>query len=700
MTHYSKSFHGRRQGQRRRPRADHRDTPKETSQGPPKPLDASADPALKEVFACIGKPAVRPITPDPFQLQALEAVMKTDCLVTAPTGAGKTWIAEHAIAATFRRGGRAWYASPLKALTNSKWVEFGDIFGQDNVGILTGDTKENSDAPIVVGTTEILRNQLYDVMHHFENLPCDLVILDEAHYLGDSDRGVVWEEIIMYLPQRINLLLLSATIGNGREIAHWLSTLRNKECVVIEEHTRPVPLHPLLLHPRRRLMPLLQDGRLSAPVAAYLEKTSPSAGKRRYLPPYEEILGVLRQYDLLPALVFLKSREECNVAVRRCSTASHPANDDSFDNDLETLLARFPFLRNHDQLQGLIRHRVGAHHGGQLPAWKFVVESMMKKGHLDAVFATSTVAAGVNFPARTVLLFNSDQFNGHEFSPLSATAFHQMTGRAGRRGQDNIGFMVVYPGTFMDIEHIKNMFFMKPDKIKSQLRSDFSMILNLLLSHTPDEIRNMFERSFADFQNRGKRKGKRQDLRKQFDRHLSFLQQEGFVDGGGRLTGDGMWASQLRLDQPLLIAECLKRDAFPGGDASLLAAVIAAFVYDRNQDVPIDKKRIPGALRRALNRVIDTTVPLARRMKQAGFSVEPLPLWPSLAIYDWARGAQWEWIIKNLHIAEGDFAMLISRTADNLNQLASLKDTHSTIALRALDAKQIILREPVVFDTW
>ena len=177
---------------------------------------------LNGVFSRIGKPEESQFVPDDFQVNALKAIQKADCLVMAPTGSGKTWIAEKAIASVIEKGGRAWYASPLKALSNSKWVEFSGIFGPEKVGILTGDTKENPDAPIIVGTTEILRNQLYDSMHVGENLDCDLVVLDEAHFLGDLERGVVWEEIMIYLPSRVNLLMLSATIGNGYEIAAWL----------------------------------------------------------------------------------------------------------------------------------------------------------------------------------------------------------------------------------------------------------------------------------------------------------------------------------------------------------------------------------------------------------------------------------------------------------------------------------------------
>ena len=171
------------------------------------------------------------------------------------------------------RGGRAWYASPLKALSNSKWVEFGLHFDPENVGIITGDTKENTEAPIIVGTTEILRNQLYDAMHQGKDLKCDLVILDEAHFLGDADRGVVWEEIMIYLPARINLLLLSATIGNGEEIAQWLESIRKKSCVVIREEKRPVPLYPLFLHPSGCLHPFLDGKKVSVPVADFIRRT-------------------------------------------------------------------------------------------------------------------------------------------------------------------------------------------------------------------------------------------------------------------------------------------------------------------------------------------------------------------------------------------------------------------------------------------
>ena len=237
-----------------------------------------ADEKLKPIFSKIGIPDKKPFKPARFQLEALSAIKKSDCLVTAPTGSGKTWIAEKTIRRIYETGGKAWYASPLKALSNSIYSIFSEQFGSKNVGILTGDRKENPDAPIIIGTTEILRNHLYDSMQLGEDLETDIVILDEAHFLGDEDRGVVWEEIMIYLPSRIPILMLSATIGNARQIAGWLESVRHRECIVIEENQRPVPLYPLFFHPDGMLSPLISKKdskkhlclRLCQPICRYI----------------------------------------------------------------------------------------------------------------------------------------------------------------------------------------------------------------------------------------------------------------------------------------------------------------------------------------------------------------------------------------------------------------------------------------------
>jgi superfamily II RNA helicase len=254
----------------------------------PKPPPQSRE--LQQLLAGIGTPTPSTFKPDAFQLEALAALEFEDVLVTAPTGSGKTWIAQEEIRRLIEAGRRAWYTTPLKALTNSKYEEFGNQFGPKQVGILTGDRKENTGAPLIVGTTEIYRNQLFDSLRSGEKVDADLVVLDEAHYLGDEDRGHVWEEAIVLTPPRIRLLLLSATIGNATEFASWIEEVRGVRCgIVSRPGARPVPLRAALLLPDQRLLPLFTEkGRLNPEIAVLGERareerrTPHGRNRRRY----------------------------------------------------------------------------------------------------------------------------------------------------------------------------------------------------------------------------------------------------------------------------------------------------------------------------------------------------------------------------------------------------------------------------------
>lgn len=262
---------------RRKTDREERNSESATSQRPPQPRE------LKRLLEGIGTPPSTPFKPDPFQLEALAALEFEDVLVTAPTGSGKTWIAREEIRRLLNSGRRAWYTTPLKALTNSKYQEFIDEFGGERVGILTGDRKENSDAPLVVGTTEIYRNQLFDSLRGGNEVSADLVVLDEAHYLADEERGHVWEEAIILTPPRIRLLLLSATIGNANDFASWLEEVRGVRCgVVTGPPKRPVPLRSAVLLPDKRLLPLLNEaGKLNQEIAQLIERSKEERDERR-----------------------------------------------------------------------------------------------------------------------------------------------------------------------------------------------------------------------------------------------------------------------------------------------------------------------------------------------------------------------------------------------------------------------------------
>jgi superfamily II RNA helicase len=680
-------------------------------------IKAGADARLKKIFAGIGIPERRPFQPDAFQVEALEKLKASDCLVTAPTGSGKTWIAEQAIRRFLESGGRAWYASPLKALSNAKYADFGRIFGPRNVGILTGDRKENPDAAVIVGTTEILRNQLYDAMHTGRSLATELVILDEAHFLGDPERGVVWEEVMIYLPARIPLLLLSATIGNARQIAAWLASIRSRKCEVVEETRRPVPLFPLLFHPSGTLLALMAPAsakgrnRIDKKVLNYLNSPRP-----RYpappgrLPPFGDILAVLRRFRLLPAIFFLKSRADCDRALERCekNRILDPERRERLSRRVSKLLAPHPHIRGHHQREALENLAVGAHHSGQLPAWKLVLETLMTEGLLDAVFATTTVAAGVNFPARTVAFLNSDRFNGREFLPLDPTEFHQMTGRAGRRGMDRIGFALVVPGRYMDVRLVAKLVSAPPSEVLSQIRINFSMVLNLLLSHSPEEVDALLDRSFASYLISHRRQRKHQpaaeDLRRAlataFRRHLEFLKHRRFVHPEGALTEDGRWASQLRVDQPLAIAEGIRRDLFPADDPARLAGIIAAFVNEREYEVDAKgvKRIVPRDLMADFKRVARQLRGFFEDLRAGGFEVRPLYFRPAVTVWAWAAGHPWQEVCRLGEIEEGDMTMLALRTADNLRHVRSLAAYFPALAQTAGEAVDLILREPVTAE--
>ena len=675
-------------------------------------LKPGADVRLRKVFAEIGVPENPAFTPDAFQLDALDAIEHSDCLVTAPTGSGKTWIAEKAIARIHAGSGRSWYACPLKALSNAKYAEFSAIFGRQHVGILTGDRKENPDASIIVGTTEILRNQLYDAMHRGELLAADFVVLDEAHFLGDPDRGVVWEEIMIYLPQRIPLLLLSATIGNADQIAGWLSSIRSSRCAVIRELKRPVALVPLFLHPSGTLLPLTEPAKTAGKEKIYKKVAGFLKTKRsrhRHMPddllPFDDVLRVLKKYHLLPALFFLKSRADCDRALEQCRgrLLPDPNRNAVLKERIEAFGHQSLHVIHHRQRWFLENLALGSHHAGQLPAWKLILERLMSEGLLDAVFATSTVAAGVNFPARTVVFLNSDRFNGTQFLPLDATEFHQMTGRAGRRGMDNIGFALLLPNKFMDLRWMAKLFHTTASDVVSQIKINFSMVLNLLLSHSPEQVKDLLGQSFASYlirkaSKKQSREERRHDFWGDFLQHLHFLKDSGYVTDSGELTVEGKWASQLRVDQPLLIAEGFRLGILPEAEPSFLAAVIAAFVNERESDTKIHKKRVPRPLLDAFYRVIKGLRPFARQMLDRGFEAHTFHLRPVVAIYAWAMGEPWEKVRALAEVEEGDLVMLILRTADNLRQIRGLRQVFPDAAETADRAIELILREPVVYD--
>lgn len=654
----------------------------------------------QKLLASIGKPPPTPFAPDPFQLEALDRVLREDVVVSAPTGSGKTWIALEATKEYLGQGKGVWYATPLKALSNAKYDEFGGALGEENVGLLTGDRKENPTAPIIVGTTEILRNQLYDAMHSGSDLGVDLVILDEAHYLGDPDRGVVWEEVLIYLPERVRLLLLSATISNAHDLARWLEHIRNTPCGVVESKDRPVPLHVLFWAQSNTVTPFFRGNRLfsQAAIAANAQK-SRRRSDRANQTDLNAIVEGLRELRLLPALIFLKSRSDCDRALEELTPSPLDPLEDDFSQAVREHIELYPELKNQRQLDRLLECRAGSHHAGQLPGWRLLIERMMVLGHLEVIFCTSTVAAGVNFPARTVVLLQSDRFNGQTFVDMTATDLHQMTGRAGRRGMDKAGFTLVVPGRYMNLTLVKDLLLSETEPLQSQIAVNFSMVLNLLLSHDPEGVKKLLGFSFAAFHQKPRKAHQvHRRLLEQFNKHLDLLEELDYVDERGIPTYDGKWAAKLRLDHPLLIAELIRAGEFSHLNPQELAALIAPFVMDRDREILISREVwiMTKDLWKRFRGMVKTLKPLIQFMIARGFPVPSIMFWPAVSAFLWAEEVEWDVLIRHISADEGDLAMLMLRTADHLRQLVSLADQAPELAATARKAIPLMVRPPLI----
>jgi len=639
-------------------------------------------------------------------------------------------------------------------------------------------------------------------------------------------------------------------------------------------------------------------------VQKFLLSEKEQSGFRRL--DFGEIIACLRSVDLLPAIFFLKSRIDCDRALLTCHRADKPEEvREHLGSEVREFLRKYPHLEGHRQRSVLLESMVGSHHAGQLPYWKVLIEKMMVQGYLDAIFSTSTVAAGVNFPARTVVLVQSDRFDGSEFSNLTATELHQMTGRAGRRGKDNIGFALVVPGLHQDPQLIAELKDSPPEPLMSQIHINFSMSLNLLLSHRPGEVKDLLNRSFASHQE--KKSGspfqarwntldeqlkrllpagrcdtsdpievlenilKRSQLRRQakrlaredraekreraleehlrpgtlflhknrqvyvvfrtfsekgrqvcaahnlrrtlrfkkgewrlkrvdvrhirsildfqvdlheedppeklrallasipvedlknlpiqvpageevgsgkegqalpcdecahqthchggdrgelqkllrefqnlvgqmvgvgeglwlsFKKHVRFLKETGFVDEKDRLTQDGLWASKLRLDHPLLIAEAIRKGAFSKASPEIVAGCLAPFVWDRavEMDFRIESPVDLRGLEAAFHKILDLIEDLRHLQVIRGFKSPKIYFWPCVALFLWASGITWKNLLTVIPVDEGDLTSLIARTADHLRQVANLSETHPDLSAMAARAMDLILREPVYIE--
>jgi superfamily II RNA helicase len=450
-----------------------------------------------------------PFELDEFQRQAIAALdADKSVVVCAPTGSGKTLIGEYAIHRALAANRRVLYTTPLKALSNQKLRDFRDQFGADKVGLLTGDVSVNRDAPILVMTTEIFRNMLYgtpigEVGTSLTGV--EAVVLDECHYMNDRQRGTVWEESIIYCPTEIQLVALSATVANSDQLTDWIGQVHGPTDLIYSDF-RPVPLHFSFCNPKG-LFPLLDDDqqkinpRLKPKRGQYRPKGANQRGAPRpEAPNIAFVLSKLREKDMLPAIYFIFSRKGCDQSVANLGALSlvNDAEAARLKGTIDEFLAKNPDAGRTGQVEPLYRG-IAAHHAGILPAWKGLVEELFQQGLIKVVFATETLAAGINMPARTTVISSLSKRTDLGHRLLNPSEFLQMAGRAGRRGMDKEGYVVTVQTPFEGAKEAAYLATTGADPLVSQFTPSYGMVLNLLQTHTIEEAKELVERSFGQY---------------------------------------------------------------------------------------------------------------------------------------------------------------------------------------------------------
>ena len=479
-----------------------------------------------ERFAAAKKRGTHPLTTqfinqfdfgfDEFQILACHAVEDgKGVLVAAPTGAGKTVVGEFAAFSALAIGKKCFYTTPIKALSNQKFQEFVDRFGEERVGLLTGDTNINSEAEILVMTTEVLRNMLYANSSTLKNLGS--VVMDEVHYLADKSRGAVWEEVLIHLMESVQVISLSATVSNAEEFGDWLGEVRGATEVIVSE-VRPIPLYQHVLIGDRLVDLFREQGRINPEILglereALRHVRTPRHRRERFGESDNrltrpDIIEKLQRENLLPAITFIFSRAGCDAAVKQCLAAGIKLTNT--EERLEIIETASKYTQNlaEEDLEVLgyrdwliaLERGIAAHHAGLLPSFKGAVEELFKRGLVKAVFATETLALGINMPARTVVLEKLSKWNGEAHVPITPGEYTQLTGRAGRRGIDIEGNAVVQWSPTVDSATAAGLASTRTYPLRSSFTPTYNMSINLIARFGRERAHGSLESSFAQFQ--------------------------------------------------------------------------------------------------------------------------------------------------------------------------------------------------------
>ncbi|MGA2836068.1 MAG: DEAD/DEAH box helicase [Acidimicrobiales bacterium] len=622
---------------------------------------------------------------DAFQLRAMDAIDRGESvLVSAPTGSGKTLVADYAVSRALDGGGKAFYTTPIKALSNQKFAELAGRYGAHRVGLLTGDVSHQPRAPVVVMTTEVLRNMLFARSSLLDDL--HVVVLDEVHYLQDPYRGSVWEEVLVLTPPGVAFVSLSATVNNARDFGRWLTSVRGPTRVVVETH-RPVTLHHHYAVAERgrdgiTVLPLLRNGAANPDGLRLDDRRRRSSHQRFRVPRRTEVVEYLESAGMLPAITFIFSRAACDDATRQCVQDGVRLTTDDERARIRTLVEAAVERLTDDDLRTLgygpwssaLEAGVAPHHAGLVPAFRQAVEQCFSEGLLKVVFATETLALGINMPARTVVVERFAKFRGSDTSALTSGEYQQLTGRAGRRGIDTVGHAFVLWNQAATFGLVARTAVAPPPDLVSSFHPTYNLAVNLVRRWTRDEAHSLLESSYGQWQ----APAGSESLVAQLDRRLAILDDRGFLEGWS-LTEAGLSLAAIYHESDLLVAEVLRGGVLDGLEPAHLAGVASALTFEarRTGDEPPLPRQAPVVERLAM--VDALAAGLRSDERRVGLRRTRRPdSGLARAVVAWASGGTLDAVLRDAEVAPGDFVRNVRQIIDLVRQIGQVAEVPGT----------------------
>ena len=657
---------------------------------------------------------------NPFQRRAVEAIRGGhNVLVSAPTGAGKTLVAEYAIEDAVKKGRRCIYTSPIKALSNQKYRDFRDDPTID-VGIMTGDVTIRPTARVLIMTTEILRNSIFENPEHLSEV--EYVVFDEVHYMDDQERGSVWEESLIFAPESIRFICLSATIPNVEELGAWLREIRGPDMVVIKSSRRPVPLHHELYSARTGLFELANADRVRKRELEAAGRMGPARFRRRLRggrrdrrggggrgdpmtesPDPTPLFDRLQREDLLPALVFSFSRKDCERLARwnegrELLDEGERGAMQALQHDLVRLYQLDPGELD-GEILAMARRGIAYHHAGMLPVHKELVERMFTSGLLKLLFTTETFALGINMPARTAVFASLRKFDGVSFDYMPTRDYLQMAGRAGRQGKDAEGLVIsmLSPKDLADAP-LKRLILGQPEPVRSRFSLSFSSLLHLVERLGRERVHEAWEKSFNQFQSRKgtpkQQEKNRREQRRILDRHLAFLEEMKYLEDGA-LTPRGKVARQIN-GYELQLAELLFSGALEDLPEKALAVVFVGLVYEerRRGDSGYAPARIFGNVRARVQSEVHALA--MRAADHELYSSIKRPDWGLTELTArWMDGEEFEAIAESTDVTAGDIVRHFRMAVQLMRQVRRAIDREWDLRDKLLAAMERMNRDVV-----